>query len=252
MHKLTLLIFFCFSWFGHAAVQDDPIVPSREIIYDDVKRTPIDFDDSYIEELKKQEEFIYLEKKEVENWWTIFKQWIGNLWNSFLEWLFGDINASGFWAVLIELLPYLVMIGIFILIVWLFIKLNPGKSLMGSRDESSVFLSEDEKIIQSQNIEHLIEKAKENKDYRLAVRYYFLLILKRLIDRKVINYEMEKTNEDYLSEITNADWKREFTSLTHLYDFIWYGNFSISENEFFKVEKHFQKMESELKIEENG
>ena len=253
MRNLILLIFlFCFSRTSFAVPQEDSIADSKEIIYDELERSPIDFNDSYLEELKQQDEFIYVEQDHGENWWSIFKNWISNLWNSFLDWLFGDINASGFWAVLIELLPYLVMIGIFILIVWLFIKLNPGKSLMGSRDESSVFLSEDEKIIQSQNIEHLIEKAKENKDYRLAVRYYFLLILKRLIDRKVINYEMEKTNEDYLSEITNADWKREFTSLTHLYDFIWYGNFSISENEFFKVEKHFQKMESELKIEENG
>ncbi|HET8887148.1 MAG TPA: DUF4129 domain-containing protein [Salinimicrobium sp.] len=253
MRNLILLVFlFCFSWTSFAVPQEDSIADSKEIIYDELKRNPIDFNDSYLEELKQQDEFIYVEQDHGENWWSIFKNWISNLWNSFLDWLFGDINASGFWATLLQLLPYLVIIGVFIFIVWLFIKLNPGKSLMGTPIQGQAFLSDDEKIIQSENIESLIEKAKENKDYRLAVRYYFLLILKNFIDKNIIQYQMEKTNEDYISEINNLQWQNEFKSLAHVYDFTWYGNFLIQENGFFKVEKQFQNLNAQLKSDTDG
>jgi len=35
--------------------------------------------------------------------------------------------------------------------------------------------------------------------------------------------------------------KESFKDVTHLYDFVWYGNFEINEIEFFKVQGNFKK-----------
>ncbi|HBY68162.1 MAG TPA: DUF4129 domain-containing protein, partial [Flavobacteriaceae bacterium] len=85
-----------------------------------------------------------------------------------------------------------------------------------------------EEIIRSKNIRELIEKALQNKEYRLAVRYYYLLILKKLTDAELIDYEFDKTNTDYIAEITSDTVILPFKKATNLYDYIWYGNFTVT------------------------
>ena len=109
------------------------------------------------------------------------------------------------------------------------------------------FLSEEEELVKSENLSALMQEAIENGQFRLAVRYYYLLSLRKLDELGLIQYEYQKTNRDYLDEITNKDIKNSFADNTKLYEFIWYGSFKVSESDFRLAEKGFIRMENSLK-----
>ncbi len=108
---------------------------------------------------------------------------------------------------------------------------------------SKIPVSEDGEIIQNKDIKALINKALSEKNYRLAVRYHYLHILQRLEIKKHITWEIQKTNHDYEREISNEKLKSNFKDLTYLYDFVWYGNFTIDQSNYQKAAFQFESME---------
>lgn len=209
---------------------------------------PIIFDKDIISEYRENEEFNYLDPiQEEAGWWSQFKNWIGNIWHQFWEWLLGDYQGSGFWSFIIDILPYLIIAGIIAFIVWLFIKLNPEFTIFKNKDTPRVFFTEEEEIIKSKNIQALIDKALEKKQYRLAVRYFYLLVLKNLSEASLIRYEFDKTNTDYLQEISVKNITKEFNRATNIYNHIWYGNFQVNLTDFGKAQKTFQHLISQIK-----
>jgi len=73
----------------------------------------------------------------------------------------------------------------------------------------------------------------------LAIRYYYLLTLKTLNLKKYIKFENEKTNAQYLNEISKKPFKNDFAYLQYLYNYIWYGKFSINTNQYNKAKNYF-------------
>ena len=251
MHKsVFFFIYFMIVAVGHASplIQDSiPPQAEKEIRYDETENlNPPVFNKQRIQEYKKDNAFDYTEKPVEENWWTQFKNWIWELWLQFWHWLVGDFEAGGFISFLVHMLPYLILFLILGFVIWLFYKLNPGATFFKSREKPGVFFSEEEEIIKSKDIKKLIEKALENKDYRLAVRYYYLFILKNLTDAELINYEFDKTNSEYFAEITSEEINSGFRKVTTLYDYIWYGSFAVTEEDFQKAQKTFHSLENQI------
>ncbi len=155
----------------------------------------------------------------------------------------GDYDPGSFLGFIIRVLPYLLIAGVIIFLVWLFIKLNPGAKILGSSKSAEVFFTEEEEIIKTKNIKELIEKALLNNDKRLAVRYYYLLVLQGLSEKQLIDYEFDKTNSDYIRELKSSDLSLGFQKATTLYDYIWYGNFNVTQENFGKAQHTFNELE---------
>lgn len=135
----------------------------------------------------------------------------------------------------------LILIGL----VYLIIKNAGGFSFGESRKKINVKISDQEDLIDDEEIENndferLVEKAKAEKDYRRATRYYYLWILQSLSDKKIIKWNRDKTNLDYLTELKQHPIHQEFSYNTFLYDYIWYGKFPIGEMEFSRAEHDFK------------
>ncbi|GAA3949160.1 DUF4129 domain-containing protein [Hymenobacter algoricola] len=60
-------------------------------------------------------------------------------------------------------------------------------------------------------------------NYRLAVRLGYLLVLHTLTTRHLIDWQPEKTNHDYLQQLTNTPWQTGFATLTRQFEYVWYG-----------------------------
>ena len=105
---------------------------------------------------------------------------------------------------------------------------------------------EDEDIHET-DLDALLNKALNHKDYRLAIRYYYLSILKTLSNKKLIDYHKDKTNSEYLFEIENLTTRSEFSYLTYVYTYIWYGDFPIDEANFKIAENKYQSFKTSLK-----
>lgn len=246
---LFILIFFCSSlgW-----TQDTLSERPKKLRYDTSSiLEPLGFEEHQIDQYKSQRAFEYLNAAEKDTWWTRFKEWVNKRYHQILDWLFGDYQANTILAFFLKLLPYLLVMAIAAFGVWLFTRLNPGNYLLAPKEEPEVFLSEEEKIIKSENISDLIEKAIRDGDYRLAVRYYYLQLLRQLNAKELIHYEFQKTDTEYLNELRKEHFRPELKKLMRIYDFIWYGSFPISEDDFQKTQRSFQDFQTSLKTIEN-
>jgi len=144
------------------------------------------------------------------------------------------------------LLPYIIIGAVIGLIIWLFIRLNPGPSLLGNPETPGVFFREEEELVQSGDLSSLIAAAIKDRDYRLAVRYYYLKLLKLLHSKQLINYEFQKTDAEYLAELKNENFRLPLQQVMRIYDYIWYGNFPVSEEEFSIAQENFRSLETSL------
>ncbi len=96
------------------------------------------------------------------------------------------------------------------------------------------------------NFEVEIRKTIAENQLRRAVRLYYLFVLKRLTDRSIITWGVDKTNHHYEQEIQDSGLKQNFIRLSLIFDFIWYGDFPIGEIEFKSIKQEFDSMLEKL------
>ncbi|MEO1013395.1 MAG: DUF4129 domain-containing protein [Bacteroidota bacterium] len=215
---------------------------------------PYDKGEIWVREITEEDLLAYREDpsfdyeiiKAEPTWWDDFKTWLGNLLLRFFEWLFGVEKASGFKADFLQVIPYLLLGVLLFLLIRFFLSVNSKALFYARRNEVLVSLSEEEEIIKNQNILKLIQEALKGKNYRLAIRYYYLHILQLLSDQELIDWQLQKTNGDYLEELVRTELKPSFARITQLYDYIWYGGFDIDENRFKKAETAFIALQKQI------
>lgn len=207
---------------------------------------PVKFDQEFLEQVRNSKDYDYSLELDGMSWWQSFKSWMSNVWNSFLDRLLKNLFPDNIPPYVVEIIKITFIIGAIALMVWLYIRLNPGKAWVKAKRRSEVLFSEDDRIIRTEDIPKLIAEAEENKQYRLAIRYYYLLILKQLKDAKWIDYKIDKTNKQYKDELRKTQYETQFNRITNLYDFIWYGDFNLKENEYVDAKLSFEHIRQNL------
>lgn len=202
------------------------------------------FDKNKLNEYKNKEEFNY---KVALHEPTIFERvwdWIKRGVIKILKYLFDDIKpAVGFLRSVLKVLPYIIAGLVLFFIIKFFLKVNSRNIISGKTNSTLVAISEDEELIKDKNLSKLVQKAINERNFRLAIRYYYLLVLKNLSEKGLIVWKQEKTNEDYIKELkSNKNLGYGFKEITYLYDYVWYGNFHIQEKEFIKAEGSIKKV----------
>lgn len=205
--------------------------------------TPLDFSEETLQDFKEDPDFDYSEAAAEDNWWTKFKRYIGLQWQRFLDWLFGDYEAPLLLAIFLDILPYLILGLLLTFVLYLFSKLNPGNYLFGTPAQGDITFEGEEKIIKTRDIQKLIQKALSKENYRLAVRYHFLYLLQKMSRQEIVIYDSAKTDEEYVQEIKDPALKSRFKRVNRIYDFVWYGNFETTAEDYGKIKEEFEKAE---------
>jgi len=87
--------------------------------------------------------------------------------------------------------------------------------------------------------EDALKKSIVSGNYRLAVRLLYLQTLKDLAMRNLIQYKQERTNNDYLLQLFQTSYYREFFRLTRSFEYAWYGQFPVSAAAFSSLQREF-------------
>lgn len=133
---------------------------------------------------------------------------------------------------------------IFILyVVFMILKdLRLKKKAPSTSTVSNAKVSDSRAIIEKDEggeLDHLLQKAITDKKYDLAVRYYFLIYLAGLQDKKLITYHKDKTNAEYIGELTDEHMS-VFLSLSYHFEYMWYGKKHLEDAEFEQVQQLYQ------------
>ena len=217
------------------------------INYDTAPLTVQEINEDDLQAYRNNPDFDYEVIKRDQTWWDDFKTWLYNLLTQFFEWLFGVEKAAGFLQVFFQILPYVLLLILLYILIRFFLNVNASALNQAKKNGALVTLSEEEHIIKNEDIQQLIQKALQDKNYRLAIRYYYLYILQLMTDKEIISWELQKTNYDYLNEIDKQELKHPFSTITRWYDYIWYGNFDIDETKYKRAETDFESLQKTLK-----
>ncbi len=147
---------------------------------------------------------------------------------------------------LFETLIYIILIAIALYIIIRLLVGHKATSFFSRKSKELAPLSFEEEHIERINLDELIQNALLQKDFRLAIRYMFLKILKELSIRNLINWHSEKTNIDYYKELKSEALQNNFSSVSYLYEHIWYGEFDLDELGFVHAKKDFDKLKTTI------
>jgi len=138
-------------------------------------------------------------------------------------------------------MPIAIGVLIFAVIYLVYALLNDGNSLLFTRKRSKKIQEEISAtaIIKDHDLDFLIKKAEEDKNYRLAIRYNYLAVLKKMASQGVILYEDEKTNSEYQNEIKDQKLHKQFSYVSYLYNYIWYGEFYVTQKQYINAKNDF-------------
>jgi hypothetical protein len=160
-----------------------------------------------------------------------------------LSWFFDDIEVPfDFLISVLKMLPYIISVIVLYLIVRFFLKVNSRSIISGNTNKEIVHIANEEELLNSKDLPRLIGLAIDEENYRLAIRYQYVLLLQQLSDKEIIVWEPQKTNKDYIKEVQHKKIQVAFEEITRFYDFVWYGNFEINSEEYQKGIQSIQKI----------
>ncbi|SHI30236.1 hypothetical protein [Algibacter luteus] len=143
---------------------------------------------------------------------------------------------------------YIAIAGAVIFLVYILIN-EGGSNLFSSNRNKTVNNFEEITVenIKNADIITLIKNAENDDDYRLAIRYYYLLVLKTLSLKNYIKFEDDKTNNEYLIEVSDKPFSKDFQYTSYLYNYIWYGEFPINLNNYITAKTNMETLLKQVK-----
>lgn len=222
----SLLFFFTLFVNSQEMIVDSLEIKKDTIVY--TKTLDISEERTFSKELKEKysgDDFVYKENK------TVKKETSSS--DS------GFLNAFVFFMQ--SIFPFLLGGFIVFLIVSALLGFDVKfwKSSIKSKKIAKKLIYEDEDIHEV-DLETLLKQAIESKNFRLAIRYYYLTSLKNLSNKKLIDYHKDKTNSEYLFEIENSEMRTQFSYLSYVYSYVWYGEFPLDETSFQLAQNKYQ------------
>lgn len=101
--------------------------------------------------------------------------------------------------------------------------------------------------LENQDLQSFLDRALQNKDYKQAIRLYYLMIIQDLNQKGWIKWERDKTNSRYVREMANQSSGNQFMEITRQFNFIWYGDHQVDEVMFTRESPKFQRFIAQIK-----
>lgn len=236
IYILTIFLLFASNSFA----EKDTLAPFFDKSEIEIRK----IDESNLEKFKNDEDFNYYRiYKSPETLWDKLKYFIRKI----INFLFNNQKPIGI------LIRYIIILILISAIIFFLVKSKFRRLFFKNKTVSEdILTSEINEDINKLDIEDLIKKAKLDKNWRLATRYYYLKLLKLLSTNEIIVWEINKTNRDYINELRESNYFEKFKKLSKIYNYVWYGDFSISETDFIAISVEFDTVLQNIKpIEAN-
>lgn len=225
--RISLLVLILFSG----------IRISARPVYDSTEVNWRKFDEEQIEKYRKDSSFYYeKEPTQASNWWESFINWLKNL----LRKKAPDINTPQVPSLFYNLIMIVIILAVVGIIVWAITQSGFRGFITGKGARVKVNYEVTDEDIHEIAFDTELEKAERERDYRKAVRLRYLEILKLLTDRGWIEWQPNKTNHEYYNELRSSSLLENFRNLTHIFDYVWYGEFPVEEDHYKEFAREFK------------
>lgn len=196
------------------------------------------FNNASINEYKKDKQFQYDSIKEpVDSIWDRF--WRA-FWNLIDRLLAGRAGRNTLWIIAI-----LVFVAAILFIIF---KMMGDKATLFTSGGKGINYEVGEENIHTISFEDAIKNALDTENYRLAVRLIYLLSLKNLSDKLLIDWKPGKTNSAYIFEMKNHPAYYSFNHLTMEFEYAWYGGEQVNRELYQQFDESFKEFKSKINL----
>lgn len=101
--------------------------------------------------------------------------------------------------------------------------------------------------IHESDLERFLREALAEGNHKLAIRVYYLMIIKGLSEKQMIKWKKDKTNNAYVREMKKTEHYERFRDITRSFEKTWYGEKEIQQADFQRLEPQFQSFVSSIK-----
>ncbi len=206
----------CMAQMAEAAGTDTAALAMGRVAVRDAQ-----FNSAEITRLQANPEYDYDRSLHVENlWWDRLLKWIQHLLNDFFgtkggRWVFGHLH----WAILIA--------AVVLLLFYLRKRLFHGAFTPEAGKPRQVL--EIHENLAAVDLDQLLGTAEREGNWRLALRYHYLKVLRRLMDEGSIRFKPESTDRDYLRQLKDPAQRSTFSELSFLSKWALYGDAPMEE-----------------------
>ena len=120
--------------------------------------------------------------------------------------------------------------------------MNAPRNRQIARDGVEITVDNVEQYIHESDLERFLREALTAGNYPLAIRLYYLQVIKQLSESGAIRWSREKTNRDYLRETRAHRAAADFRATTRIYERVWYGNQPLDATAFQQLEPEFKNL----------
>ncbi len=239
---LHIILFLCiFSQSAFSSSRDTLNLDTDSEV--NVNQLPDNFKDDY-----DSKDFVYEYKTDNDGltWSERLTRWFFNLIQRIFKF---EPTQKGlqYTGYLVKAIYYIAVLAVIFLIVRSLMR-KEGYWVFGKKSDKLEILTDNVELdIKDTNFDKLINDATSKSNYSLATRYYYLKTLKVLTQKGFIEWDIEKTNLDYMMEIEDNALRKKFQYISYIYNYCWYGEFELNSSSFIEVETSFQSLLKTLK-----
>jgi hypothetical protein len=139
--------------------------------------------------------------------------------------------------------------GLLIVLIW-FLDKNRMLVLRSSQKKTVADPAKNIELWDGADYRIRISEATRSGNLKDAIRWWYLYTLYNLDHKKFIVLSEEKTNNEYIKSLRPTPYYKQFAALTLDYEYVWYGGFSIDDQQFRHIRQSFsdfnQIIEGEL------
>lgn len=225
-NKITILCFVtCFHLFSMAQSSDSDYQKGVQQQHEYMQQpvNPGTFDKKEWTRLKKKlkiKEYQSKKKKEEKK---------GKDWN---------LSVSPTWSLIIKWTLFALLIGALLFLIIRVLGINPFNK-KSDKNKITISLDELEENLDTASIDPHLYEAIKRKDFKLAIRLYYLMIIQKLALKEKIVWKKYKTNKHYLNEMRTKTEYAVFKNLTLIYERTWFGEHHLTENEYETIQPDF-------------
>ncbi len=229
---ICILLLVCFSTRLNALISID----SSVFAYSEQSKKTFVLPDSAKEKVifdKKEYQYKAIKKiQQGESFWTKLARIITRLFSSLDR--PNESKDSG------NILKWIFLFIIIVLAVYLLIKSKFVHFLIRNKRVNQTAFESEEIQYNEERIEDLITKAEQSQNYKMAIRYQLLKMLKYLSASHQIYLESHKTNMDFMYEIKNKAVRATYVKVANAYDLVWYGERNLLASEYESIKEVVQ------------
>jgi hypothetical protein len=156
-----------------------------------------------------------------------------------------DYTANTQWlGQILQVLAIILLAGL--VVFGLYRMLRQPRNRRISKEGVEITLDNIEEHIHETDLERFLREALQQQNYSLAIRLYYLQLIKNLSSKNLLRWSREKTNRDYLREMEHHRLYDPFRSATRVFERVWYGNTPIDAGEYARLEPQFKSLLAQI------